>query len=144
MKKGSIDRIFKLLVKEYGYRQWHSRSDPISELVQTILSQNTSDVNSHRAFGSLLASFPDWQDIVQANLKAIAVLEPAYIQFGSAEWFWERCVNSYILQVEPERSKYKDSVNVSFKEGLFIEKIRDQFFIEFETVIQKHQQLHKK
>ncbi len=71
MKK-YIEQILELLVKEYGYRQWRSRSDPLSELIQTILSQNTSDVNSHRAFLSLVSSFPDWKAIAQANLKDIA------------------------------------------------------------------------
>jgi endonuclease-3 len=31
--------------------------DPVEELVATILSQNTSDVNSERAFKSLMARF---------------------------------------------------------------------------------------
>lgn len=75
------------------------------------------------------------------DLRAIIAVEPAYIQFGSAEWFWERCVNSYILQVEPERSKDKDQIDVCVKEGLHLEKIRDQFFYELEKVIQKHDQL---
>ena len=78
------------------------------------------------------------------DLKTITEVEPAFIQFGSAEWFWERYVNSYVLQVEPESSKNKDSINVSVKEGLYIEKIRDQFFIELEKVIQKHQRSLRK
>ncbi|MFC1845926.1 endonuclease III domain-containing protein [Chloroflexota bacterium] len=72
MKKRHIEQVFELLVKEYGYRQWQSRSDPVSELIQTILSQNTSDVNSHRAFVSLVSSFPDWKAIAQAGIKDIS------------------------------------------------------------------------
>lgn len=32
-------------------------------LVSTILSQNTTDVNSQRAFASLKSSFPTWEDV---------------------------------------------------------------------------------
>ncbi|MGB2876544.1 MAG: endonuclease III [Dehalococcoidales bacterium] len=41
-------------------------------LVQTILSQNTSDTNSGRAFRSLQASFPRWEDVVSADVNEIA------------------------------------------------------------------------
>jgi len=79
--------------------------------------------------------------VLFADLKAITAIEPTYIQFGSAEWFWARYVNSYILQVEPERSKDKDQIDVSVNEGLYIEKIREQFFHELEKVLQKHNRL---
>jgi len=41
-------------------------------LVQTILSQNTSDTNSGRAFRSLKASFPRWEDVASADVNDIA------------------------------------------------------------------------
>ena len=31
------------------------------------------------------------------DLRAIPAADPGYIQFGSAEWFWTRQVNSYVL-----------------------------------------------
>ena len=61
-----------MLVKEYGYRRWQTRSDPVSELIVTILSQNTSDVNSRRAFESLVSSFHDWKAIEQASIRDIS------------------------------------------------------------------------
>lgn len=36
------------------------RRDPLDSLIQTLLSQNTSDVNSERAFASLKREFPSW------------------------------------------------------------------------------------
>lgn len=78
------------------------------------------------------------------DLKAIAEIDPAYIQFGSAEWFWERCLNSYVLQVEPERSKTEDRVYVDMKEALHIEELRNKFFVELKKILQKHQQLVRK
>ncbi|KAK2965131.1 hypothetical protein RJ640_005294 [Escallonia rubra] len=40
-------------------------------LVSTILSQNTTDVNSRKAFASLKSSFPTWEDVLAAESKGI-------------------------------------------------------------------------
>lgn len=72
MGNGNIEQIIKLLSEQYGKRQWQARQSPISVLIQTILSQNTSDRNSSRAFGSLLSSFNSWEAIADADVKAIA------------------------------------------------------------------------
>ncbi len=61
-------------------------------------------------------------------LEGITDIDPEYIQFCSAEWFWERQINSYALQVEPERFKHKDKILIKYKESLHIEKVRNEFF----------------
>lgn len=43
----------------------------MSELVLTILSQNTSDANSGRAFMRLISRFPDWQSLLAASPEDI-------------------------------------------------------------------------
>lgn len=40
-------------------------------LVSTILSQNTTDANSQRAFSSLKSAFPTWEDVLAADSKCI-------------------------------------------------------------------------
>ncbi|PIA40330.1 hypothetical protein AQUCO_02500193v1 [Aquilegia coerulea] len=40
-------------------------------LVNTLLSQNTTDGNSRRAFASLKAAFPTWEDVLAAESKHI-------------------------------------------------------------------------
>ena len=67
-----IEEIIRLLKKEYGPRRWKPDRDPISTLVATVLSQNTSDVNSHRAFDSLVATFGNWETVEAANTNEIA------------------------------------------------------------------------
>jgi endonuclease-3 len=47
------------------------RSEPLDELIATILSQNTSDLNSTRAFHSLKAAFPDWAAAARARPPAV-------------------------------------------------------------------------
>jgi len=45
--------------------------DPLDTLIRTVLSQNTSDVNSHRAFKQLKARFPYWEQAATARVDAI-------------------------------------------------------------------------
>ncbi len=72
MGKPDIEHILDLLISEYGNRDWQPDDSPLNVLVQTILSQNTSDTNSRRAFKSLLASFPRWEDVASAEVHQIA------------------------------------------------------------------------
>lgn len=46
--------------------------DPLDELVLTVLSQHTSDVNAERAFADLRAAFPTWQSVVDAPAERVA------------------------------------------------------------------------
>jgi len=69
--KMSIRQILDLLKEEYGVPEWQPRYDPISVLVQTILSQNTSDTNSRGAFVSLLSSFGSWENVANADIDTI-------------------------------------------------------------------------
>jgi hypothetical protein len=68
-------------------------------------------------------------------LAEIPSLDPDYIQFGRADWFWERHLNSYALQVEPVRLMYKDHGNVDFEEALHLEKVRGLFFAEIRSLL---------
>ncbi len=72
MAEARIEQVLALLIGEYGNRDWRPDESPLNVLVQTILSQNTSDTNSRRAFQSLLASFPLWEDVASADVHQIA------------------------------------------------------------------------
>ena len=69
-------------------------------------------------------------------MEQIPAIEPEYVQFGCAHWFWKQQVNSYVLQVEPERFQDRDSVMLSCPEACFVEEVRDRFFRKLETVLQ--------
>ncbi len=56
----------------YGPQPWRLRNDPITELIETILSQNTSDLNSHGAFRSLWERFSSWRAIQEAPVDEVA------------------------------------------------------------------------
>ena len=68
----SIEAILQQLQQEYGRRHWHPGQDPVSVLIATILSQNTSDINSKRAFTSLVNDFTDWESVATASVNEIA------------------------------------------------------------------------
>ena len=69
------------------------------------------------------------------SLMKLQEIDKDLIQFGSADWFLERYVNSYVLQVEPERFKYQDTAQLTWKEALNIEKIRHLFFTEINDLL---------
>jgi endonuclease-3 len=48
--------------------------EPLEELVLTILSQNTSDVNSRRAFDALRERYPTWDGLAEANPDEVAAV----------------------------------------------------------------------
>lgn len=55
--------IVERLAAIYGEPVWRPHGDPVTELVLTILSQNTSDANSGRAFMRLKQRFPTWDEV---------------------------------------------------------------------------------
>jgi hypothetical protein len=70
------------------------------------------------------------------SLKNIPSIDLEYIQFGCPEWFWEKQVNSYALQVEPKRHMTKDRISVDYREALHIEKVRNTFFSQLKKLVQ--------
>jgi endonuclease III len=44
----------------------------LDEVVATVLSQHTSDLNSERAFAQLKATFPDWEQVLDAPAAEVA------------------------------------------------------------------------
>ena len=56
------------LAEYYGPVHWERRLDPIAELVGTILSQHTSDLNSGRAFKAMVERFGAWEAVLQADV----------------------------------------------------------------------------
>jgi len=75
-----------------------------------------------------------------AALKEITAMAPENVQFCCAEWFWKRRLNSYALQVEPDRFKRKDTATIDFKEALHIEKIRNEFFIRLYELLENEKE----
>jgi len=64
--------VFHTLIDHYGTPAFPGGDDPVDELIATILSANTNDTNSGRAFDQLKATFgDDWDVVREAPLDAI-------------------------------------------------------------------------
>jgi endonuclease III len=72
MRKPGIEKILQLLISAYGDRTPVRRLEPVDELILTILSQNTSDINSRRAFKSLTDAFGGWDIVAHTPRTRIA------------------------------------------------------------------------
>jgi endonuclease-3 len=63
--------ICRALNRAYGPLPAGRLESPLNVLIATILSQNTSDVNSQRAYRNLRRLFPVWNDVAEAGLRDI-------------------------------------------------------------------------
>jgi len=66
-RPGVVEDILDRLVVLHGRPSWERRLDATSELVLTILSQNTADLNSERAFQALRDRYPAPQAPVEVH-----------------------------------------------------------------------------
>ncbi len=58
-RPGLADFVVNGLTGQYGEQTWHpSRLDPTSELILTILTQNTADLNAEKAYEALRVAYP--------------------------------------------------------------------------------------
>jgi endonuclease-3 len=64
------EKVADRLTKLYGHRK-RDRDDPVDSLIRTVLSQNTTDTNSHRAFEELKKRFPTLVELAGADLEEI-------------------------------------------------------------------------
>ncbi len=66
-----LSKITLLLEKEYGIPRRTPPGNPVDILIETILSQNTTDKNRDKAYQKLKTRFPRWEDVLEAKMKRI-------------------------------------------------------------------------
>ncbi len=66
-----LDRVEKVLDAWYGVPDWHEYLPAVDELVCTILSQNTNDINRDKAFVKLKETFSSWEEVRDADPEAV-------------------------------------------------------------------------
>jgi endonuclease III len=64
--------IIQNLERAYGVPENRRASDPLDMLIKIVLSQATSDTNSHRTFAALKKRFPTWEQSLRARESTIA------------------------------------------------------------------------
>ena len=111
-----INILTNSLEKEYGKKYLKPSFDPLSELIATILSQNTSDHNSHRAFRNLKSSFKSWEELRKAPQNKVI----RSINIGGLEKIKAIRIKKILDQIYKERG----NLSLSFLKKWDTEKIR--------------------
>ena len=109
-------RVHTLLLKAYGEPIWRNPLPPVDELVSTILSQNTNDVNRDRAFEALRARLPTWEAVRDAPA---AVVMDAIRPAGLANQKGPR-LQQVLRQITEERG----ALNLDFLADLPVDEAR--------------------
>jgi len=109
-------KIHETLLDFFGEPTWRNPLPPVDELVSTILSQNTNDLNRDRAFNALQMKFPAWEEVRDARTKdVIAAIRPA----GLANQKGPR-IQHVLQDITDERG----SLDLSFLKDLPLEEAR--------------------
>ncbi len=66
-----VRRVADELRRQYGTPDPGPPDSPLDSLVETVLSQHTSDINSSRAFASLRRRFPRWESVESSPLAEV-------------------------------------------------------------------------
>ena len=67
-------KVCDILIRYYGKAVSSRKLPPLDELVMTILSQHTSDVNMFRSFGSLKERYLTWGEVLEAPQDELALV----------------------------------------------------------------------
>ena len=104
------------LLDAFGEPLWRNPLPAVDELVSTILSQNTNDVNRDRAFDALRVKFPTWEEVRDAKTNDIInAIRPA----GLANQKGPR-IQQVLRAITTERG----SLNIDFLKTMSVEEAR--------------------
>lgn len=117
MGKTNIEQTITLLTGEYGVRSCQPTNRPLDVLVETILSQNTSDTNSGRAFKSLRFAFRNWEAVEKAPAGEIA----ESIRVGGLN----QIKANRIKQVLGEIRRLRGRIELDFLDDMPLDEARD-------------------
>ena len=109
-------KIHEQLLEFYGEPIWRNPLPAIDELVSTILSQNTNDLNRDRGFNALQLRFPTWEQVRDAPAEEVVeAIRPA----GLANQKGPR-----IQQVLRSITEERGSLDLSFLADLPVDEAR--------------------
>ena len=118
----------------YGHFLYRGQMDPKNTLALPV-SEKIKDNDYRIAYIALCIENSQSGRNLFRKLKKIQSIDRDYIQFGCADWFWERQVNSFVIQVEPERYKTKDRVIIEYTEAQYIERSRNEVFKQLREIV---------
>ena len=106
-KNKLIRKVNSLLLKKFGkpYRS-EKLPDPVDLLIATILSQNTNDANSYKAYKSLKEKYPDWKKLLKVPAEKIEKI----IKIAGLGKQKSGAIKNFITSVYKEKS----DINLNF------------------------------
>lgn len=69
--KQKAQLVYNRLIEFFGLPEWRDPLPAVDELVSTILSQNTNDLNRDQAFAALKKRFPEWELVRDAPAQEV-------------------------------------------------------------------------
>ncbi len=111
-----INACIAILEDLYGVPQ-AGKIDPVDLLIMTILSQNTSDANSLRAFGNLRSAYNNYEDILAVKEKEIA----KKIRTGGLAEIKATWIKNALLKIKQDAG----AIDLSFLAGMDKDKARE-------------------
>lgn len=105
------------LLKDSFSQPQREKENPLDVLIRTILSQNTSDKNSHRAFANLKRKFPNWEDLIGAPEEEIE----REIRCGGLSRIKAARIKEALKRIKDKT----DSLSLEFLEKLSVEEARN-------------------
>ena len=111
-----VQEVHLRLLNFYGQPAWRNPLPPVDELISTILSQNTNDINRDRAFQTLRRHLPTWEAVRDAEPEEVVA---AIRQAGLANQKGPR-----IQKVLQEITSERGSLELNFLGNLPLEEAR--------------------
>lgn len=118
-------KVHERLLQAFGEPTWRNPAAPVDELVSTILSQNTNDLNRDRAYTALCQRFPTWESVRDAKQEDVI---DAIRVAGLANQKGPR-IQNVLREITAERG----SLDLSFLADLPLEEARS-WLIKFHGV----------
>lgn len=127
LKKKAIE-VNMRLTSAYGRKRLELGDSPIDVLVETILSQNTTDVNSHRCFLALKERYVDWEELLDEDWRRVAQI----IRSGGLSEIKSKRIIGALNHIKEERG----ALNLDFLSELGPEEA-DEWLSQMDGVGQK-------
>jgi len=100
----------QILTRVFGRQEPGGSEEPLDTLVETILSQNTTDVNSHKAFLALKRRYPKWESLLTERPSTVAGI----IREGGLAMIKARRIIGALKFIKKER----DRLDLEFLRGM--------------------------
>ena len=121
IEKIAEEKPFKYIIENlentFGEPKLAAKSDPLTMLIEIILSQATSDANSRRTFQNLQERFGEWEKVLAADESEIA----AAIRLGGLANQKARVIKELLAQIKEKHG----ALNLKFLEQMPDDKARD-------------------